>query len=79
MTRINATDEEELEPIFWFEGAPGGPNRTLYSTDGLIDKHDFVMIGYRGIEGQVYLQCPEISDAVRATDGDYLGDSAFAG
>lgn len=79
VTRVNATAEEELEPIFWFEGGPGGPNRILYPTDGLVDKHDFVMVGYRGIEGQVNLDCPEISDAVRSTDGDYLGDSAFAG
>lgn len=79
VTRINAKAKEKLEPIFWFEGGPGDPNKTLYPTDGLIEKHDFVMVGYRAIEGQVHLQCPEISDAFRSTEGDYLGDSALAG
>lgn len=77
VTRINATMEGELEPIFWFEGGPGSPNRILYPTDSLIEKHDFVMVGYRAIEGQVHLQCPEISDAIRTTHSDYLGDRAF--
>ena len=77
--RIHSVSETPLEPIFWFEGGPGAPNQMLYPTDGLIETHDFIMVGYRGLEGQIYLECPEISDVLRSTDGDYLGDHALAG
>ena len=77
--RINSVSPTPLEPIFWFEGGPGAPNLMMSSTAGLLEPNDFIMVGYRGLEGQVYLQCPEISDALRFTDGDYLGDSALAG
>ena len=43
VTRVNAMGDKALEPIFWFEGGPGGPNRTVYPTDGLLEKHDLVM------------------------------------
>lgn len=77
--RIPSLSQSPLDPIFWFEGGPGAPNQMLYPTDGLIESHDFIMVGYRGLEGQVYLQCPEIGDVLRSTDGDYLGDNALAG
>jgi len=29
--------------------------------EGLVDLHDFVQVGYRGVDGSVVLDCPEIS------------------
>ena len=78
VTRIRATGDAPLKPIFWFEGGPGNPNKTLYPTDGILDRHELVMVGYRGIDGQVALECPEIGDAIRAVKSNYLSDSALA-
>ena len=75
--RIKSLDDNSLEPIFWFEGGPGSPNIILYPTDGILQRHDFVMVGYRGIDGEVALECSEIGDAIRAVESDYLGDSAL--
>lgn len=61
VTRIKAAGSTPAEPIFWFSGGPGGPNRISYPLDGLTENHDFVMVGYRGAEGQVVLACPEIN------------------
>jgi pimeloyl-ACP methyl ester carboxylesterase len=78
VTRIPATAGATLEPIFWLEGGPGGPNEFVYPSDGLFTQHDFVMVGYRAIEGQVILDCPEVSDAIRENIGDFLSDQALA-
>ena len=78
VTRIKATGNDVLEPIFWFEGGPGNPNITLYPSDGLIQRHDFVMVGYRGIDGQVVLECPEIGTAIRSISDGYTSDGGLA-
>ena len=78
VTRIRASGDDPLEPIFWFEGGPGSPNYTLYPSDGLIQRHDFVMVGYRGIDGQVVLECPEIGTAIRAINDGYTSDGGLA-
>jgi pimeloyl-ACP methyl ester carboxylesterase len=75
--RIRSLAENALEPIFWFQGGPGSPNSIFYPTDGILERHDFVMVGYRGIDGQVFLECTEIGDAIRNTDGGYLDDDAL--
>ena len=36
--------------------------------EGLVENHDFVMVGYRGLDGSVVLDCPEISDAIKFAD-----------
>lgn len=76
--RIRALSDTPTEPIFWFEGGPGGPNTMIYQTDGLLENHDFIMIGYRGIEGEVNLVCSEIGDAARNVTGNFLSNEALA-
>ena len=75
--RINATGDVPLEPIFWFQGGPGSSNYNYYPTDGVFQRHDFVMVGYRGIDGQVVLECPEIAEAVSSVESNILGDTAL--
>jgi pimeloyl-ACP methyl ester carboxylesterase len=78
VTRIKATRTTPAEPIFWFSGGPGHPNKISYSLDGLTENHDFVMVGYRGMQGQVVLTCPEVSKAINDAPGTVLSDEAFA-
>ncbi len=75
--RIKATGDAPLEPIFWFEGGPGIPNINLYPSDGLLERHDFVMVGYRGIDGQVVLECPEVGQAIRAAKDNLLNQTGL--
>lgn len=75
--RVKALGNHVAEPIFWFEGGPGGPNVMTYPTDGLLNNHDFIMVGYRGIEGEVNIVCGEIANAVRAAKGNLLSDEAL--
>jgi pimeloyl-ACP methyl ester carboxylesterase len=78
VTRVRATGAAPLEPIFWFQGGPGNPNSMDYPTDGLLARHDLVIVGYRGADGQVTLPCPEIGDAIREAYGAALGERALA-
>lgn len=78
VTRVRATGDAPLEPIFWFQGGPGNPNSMDYPTDGILERHDLVIVGYRGADGQVTLPCPEIGDAIREAYGAALSDRALA-
>lgn len=69
VTRIKAASGTPAEPIFWFTGGPGQENTIGYSLDGLTENHDFVMVGYRGVDGQIVLECPEFNQAIRDAPG----------
>jgi len=78
VTRLKAESDTPTEPIFWFSGGPGSKNIMRYPLDGVAENHDFVMVGYRGIDGQVVLECPEISQAVRDAPGTVLSSESLA-
>ena len=62
--RVQSTEDNPIEPIFWLAGGPGSTNMRFSHPDdleALIKDHDFVLVGYRGVDGSVVLDCPEIS------------------
>jgi len=74
--RVHATGENLAEPVFLLVGGPGAPN--VFSPERLarigfgdfpyawlLKHHDFVMVGYRGVDGSVSLDCPEIVEALQ--------------
>ncbi len=78
--RISATGSNPTEPIFWLNGGPGQSNMRFSHPDDLdtlIEDHDFVMVGYRGADGQVLLDCQEISEALRNPPGDLLSEPSL--
>jgi hypothetical protein len=64
--RGRATGEDPAEPIFRFTGGPGESNLYFQHLEDVVENHDFVQVGYRGVDGSVVLDCPEISEAIRA-------------
>jgi pimeloyl-ACP methyl ester carboxylesterase len=77
--RVRATGSNSNEPLFWFMGGPN--SNVVYQGDGarlegLIDDRDFVMVGYRGVDGSVVLECPEVVEAFDASES-MLGDSVL--
>ncbi|MCG8574968.1 MAG: alpha/beta hydrolase, partial [Flavobacteriales bacterium] len=46
-------------------------------TDGLLQKHDLVMVGYRGVDSDVQLSCPEIADAIDNAPGGFVSNAAL--
>jgi pimeloyl-ACP methyl ester carboxylesterase len=76
--RGRAPGDNPAEPIFYFSGGPGTSNLHFQHLEDVIETHDFVLVGYRGVDGSVVLDCPEISAAVRGARV-LLSDEALEG
>ena len=72
---VRATGSNPAEPIFWLEGGPGASNMGFPLGSWFIENHDFVLVGYRGMDGSVVLNCPEVVELMRgAGREEFLGD-----
>jgi len=75
--RVRATGTSPAEPIFVLPGGPGIPNYGTSRVSWFIDKHDVVIVGYRGVDGSVQLDCPEVSAHIKNLPGDMLGEASM--
>ena len=78
ITRIRATGSNPTEPIFWLQGGPGISNMDFSPFADLVENHDVVLVGYRGIDGSSELDCPEVADAMHGEGSDLLSDDSLA-
>ena len=74
--RIRAGSAHPAEPIFRLEGGPGITNMRFGKASQLADRHDVVLVGYRGVDGSVRLDCPEVGSAMKRS-GDLLGERSM--
>jgi pimeloyl-ACP methyl ester carboxylesterase len=65
ITRILAKSDHPREPIFILQGGPGISNMTFEIAGRYAGEHDVVLVGYRGIDGSVRLDCPEVESALK--------------
>jgi pimeloyl-ACP methyl ester carboxylesterase len=75
--RIPSISEHPADPIFFFAGGPGSSNMRYSRVEWFRDAHDIVLVGYRGVDGSVFLDCPEIDEAMRRS-GRMLSPSSMA-
>jgi pimeloyl-ACP methyl ester carboxylesterase len=68
VTRIGASSANPAEPIFWLEGGPGLTNMEFPEASRLIENHDVVLVGYRGVDGSSVLDCPEVVSALKHSE-----------
>jgi pimeloyl-ACP methyl ester carboxylesterase len=73
VTRIHAKSDHPGEPIFRLEGGPGQSNTSFAKASRFADDHDVVLVGYRGVDGSVRLDCPEVVSALEHSS-DFLGE-----
>ena len=76
VTRIRARSEHPREPIFRLEGGPGITNMQFRNASRFAGRHDVVLVGYRGMDGSVRLDCPEVETAMKQSE-DLLADASF--
>jgi pimeloyl-ACP methyl ester carboxylesterase len=76
--RVHALGDSPAEPIFWLTGGPGDSNMQLPGLKGLIEDHDLVMVGYRGMDGSIVLECPEMARAATGVGEDFLSEVSMA-
>ncbi|NQT02158.1 MAG: alpha/beta fold hydrolase [Planctomycetes bacterium] len=70
--RIYSDSEEPAKPIFTLAGGPGATNIAPIPPVWLLKNHDLVMVGYRGVDGSVSLQCPEPIEFMKQNSGSPL-------
>jgi pimeloyl-ACP methyl ester carboxylesterase len=76
VTRIRAKSDHPAEPIFRLQGGPGITNMQFKDASRFADDHDVVLVGYRGMDGSVRLDCPEVESAMKRST-DLLADTSF--
>jgi len=76
VTRIHARTPHPAEPIFRLQGGPGISNMDFPRASRYAGEHDVVLVGYRGVDGSVRLDCPEVESAL-AHSTDFLGEKSF--
>src|ERR687897_1552856 len=76
VTRIRARSGNPAEPIFRLQGGPGVTNMTFPMASRFADKHDVVLLGYRGVDGSSKLDCPEVTSAREQARG-FLTEKAM--
>jgi pimeloyl-ACP methyl ester carboxylesterase len=75
--RIHASAQNPLDPVFGLSGGPGMSNMTFNPVDSLLYDHDFVIVGYRGVDGSTVLDCPEVSEAFSDGGDDLLSEQSM--
>src|SRR5213592_2346859 len=74
--RIRARSAQPGVPIFRLQGGPGLSNMDFKDASRFADRHDVVLVGYRGIDGSVRLDCPEVESALKHST-DFLGEKSL--
>jgi pimeloyl-ACP methyl ester carboxylesterase len=77
ITRVLAKGDNPGEPILFLNGGPGVSNMHFKQIEGLIENHDIVMVGYRGVDGPVTLNCPEVDAFFSDPPGDLIEQSTI--
>jgi pimeloyl-ACP methyl ester carboxylesterase len=76
VTRIRARSDHPREPIFILQGGPGITNMEFENASRFAENHDVVLVGYRGVDGSVRLDCPEVESALKHST-DLLAEKSF--
>lgn len=76
--RIRARGATPGLPIFFLNGGPGGTNQRTRPPEWSRDTHDFVLVGFRGVDGSERLACPEFEQSLATSIGDLLSARAIA-
>ena len=67
LIRVRATEPQAREPVFFLQGGPGATALSPSMPDFLYRENDLVMVGYRGVDGNSSIDCPEVIAAVSAS------------
>ena len=77
VTRVHARAANPAEPIFRLQGGPGITNMSFEDARRFVDRHDVVLVGYRGVDSSVRLDCPEV-DSAREHARGFLTSASYA-
>jgi pimeloyl-ACP methyl ester carboxylesterase len=76
VVRVRARSANPAEPVFRLEGGPGLTNMDFDRASRFVHDRDLVLVGYRGLDGSVQLDCPEVVAAYNRSS-DILSEEFF--
>jgi len=76
VTRIRAQTDNPAEPVFRLQGGPGRTNMNFSIASRFAGERDVVLVGYRGIDSSVRLDCPEVESALKHST-DFLAEKSL--
>jgi pimeloyl-ACP methyl ester carboxylesterase len=78
--RIHSGSKKTTEPIFALNGGPGFSNMAWDwgLTSMFLAERDFIAVGFRGVDGSVVLECPEVSEAFKG-GSDPIAEESLKG
>jgi pimeloyl-ACP methyl ester carboxylesterase len=76
---IKSNNPSPADPVFWLAGGPGISNLKQKPGKAILSNHDFVSIGYRGVDGPVNLNSKKISRAIKGVNDQLLGKESLSG
>src|SRR6184192_2350080 len=74
--RIRARSAHPGVPVFRLQGGPGITNMSFPDASRFADRHDVVLVGFRGVDGSSKLDCPEVTSA-REHARDLLSEKSY--
>jgi pimeloyl-ACP methyl ester carboxylesterase len=77
--RIKSKAKTPGDPVFTLAGGPGLPNITANPQLWMLENHDLVMVGFRGVDGSVILDCYEVVEYLKNTPGNPLSKDYLNG
>jgi pimeloyl-ACP methyl ester carboxylesterase len=75
--RIHSPAASPAAPIFFLEGGPGTSNMGKQFEPWLLENHDVVQVGYRGVDGTPKLDCPDFGRATHGIGSDLLSPESL--
>ena len=74
---IKTKNVNPQEPIFWLDGGPGHSNIMKNTYTQFLENHDFVMVGYRGADGNSAFKSKKISKAIKGRNHQIFSDESL--
>lgn len=80
---VKSPGKTPAAPVFWFDGGPGYSNIlkakkiASFVSSKLLENHDLVCIGYRGVDGSVILKSKKVSKAMKGIHHKMLSDESL--
>jgi len=73
--KIHSLSKNPKEPIFILFGGPGMSNLRVAPFRWLLADHDIVMVGYRGVDGQVLIEAPSFPETMKTEGSPFSSEN----
>lgn len=74
---IKSAGKAPAEPVFYLDGGPGNTNISQTSNVQLLQNHDVVYVGYRGVDGPFKLTTKKINQVIKKAKQPILSDKVL--